>query len=79
MQDSFKSIHEDPSKNSVIWVWHVDNVKSDYSVRGFLGVPTDTGSVMAPTGLIFFPAKAVEGLRRFCELLSVKTHFVEGW
>jgi hypothetical protein len=28
-----------------------------YSVRGVLGVPYDTGSVMAPTGSILFPPK----------------------
>jgi hypothetical protein len=28
-----------------------------YLVQGFLGVPKDTGSVMAPTGLILFPPK----------------------
>jgi hypothetical protein len=28
-----------------------------YSVRGFLGVSNDTGSVMAPTGSILFPLK----------------------
>jgi hypothetical protein len=49
-----------------------------YSVRGFLGVPKDTGSVMALTGSIFFLVKAIEGLRRFVELLSIKTYFVEG-
>jgi hypothetical protein len=49
-----------------------------YSVQGFLGVPKDTGSVMALTGSIFFLVKAIEGLRRFVELLSIKTYFVEG-
>jgi ribosomal protein L10 len=28
-----------------------------YSVRGFLGVPNDTGSVIVPTGLILFLPK----------------------
>jgi hypothetical protein len=28
-----------------------------YSVRGFLGVPKDTGSVIAPTSSILFPPK----------------------
>jgi hypothetical protein len=28
-----------------------------YSVQGFLGVPMDTGSVMAPTGSILFSLK----------------------
>jgi hypothetical protein len=28
-----------------------------YSMRGFLGVPKDTGSVIVQTGLILFPPK----------------------
>jgi hypothetical protein len=32
-----------------------------YSVRGFLGVPKDTGSVMAPTGSILFLPKPLRG------------------
>jgi hypothetical protein len=28
-----------------------------YSVRGFFGVPKDTGSVIVPTGSVLFPPK----------------------
>jgi hypothetical protein len=41
-------------------------------VRGFLGCQK------TPTGSICFPPKAIEGLRRFSELVLIETHFIEG-
>jgi hypothetical protein len=29
MQSSFKSIQKAPSENGIVWVWHVDCIKSD--------------------------------------------------
>jgi hypothetical protein len=50
-----------------------------YSMRGFLGVPKDTGSVIVPTGSILFLLLVKEGLRRFSKLLSVKADLIEGF
>jgi hypothetical protein len=47
-------------------------------MRGFFGVPNNNGSVMTPTGSIFSPTEAIEGLNRFFELFPVETHFFEG-
>jgi hypothetical protein len=48
-----------------------------YSMRGFFGVMNDTGKA-DPDWFNSFSAEAIEGLRRFFELFSVKNHFFEG-
>jgi hypothetical protein len=50
-----------------------------YSMRGFLGVPKETVSVIVPTGSILFLLLVKEGLRRFSKLLSVKADLIEGF
>jgi hypothetical protein len=57
VQGNFKCIQEASSEDGVIWVCHIDHIKSDAFSAGFLGVPKDTGSVIALTDSILFPLK----------------------
>jgi hypothetical protein len=50
-------------------------LKVMYYVRGFLGAERD-GQCYYSDRLDSFAAKAIEGLRRFLELLLVITHFL---
>jgi hypothetical protein len=49
-----------------------------YSVRGGFGGAEGYRECDGPDWFNSFPAKAIEGLRWFLELLLVKTHFVKG-
>jgi hypothetical protein len=47
-----------PNPNMALYMYNMSTTsKVMYSVRGFFGVPKETGSVTTPTGLIFFPLK----------------------
>jgi hypothetical protein len=78
VQCGFKSIREAPSEDSIIWVCHVDNIESDvFSVTVFGGAKGHWECDISDW-FDSFSIEDIEGLRRFFELLLVKTHFVEG-
>jgi hypothetical protein len=78
MQGGFENVQEAPSKDSIIWVWHVNNIESDvFGVRIFWSAKGHQ-ECDSPDQFDSFPTEAIEGLRQFFELLSVKTHFVKG-
>jgi hypothetical protein len=43
MQGGFKSIQKAPSEDSVVWIWHINNIECDVFCARVLGVPKDTG------------------------------------
>jgi hypothetical protein len=51
-----------------------------YFVRGFVGVPKETGNVITPMpdGLDSFANEVIEGLCWFFQLLLLVTHFLKG-
>jgi hypothetical protein len=49
-----------------------------YSVRGFYDLSNETGKVMTLIGSILYSAEAIEGLRRFFELLLIIAYFFKG-
>jgi hypothetical protein len=69
---ALKSIQEGPSKDSVIWVWHVDNVESDVFGARVFGSAKGHRECDSPDWFDSFPIEALEGLRQFSVLLSVK-------
>jgi hypothetical protein len=65
-------------KMAFVWVRHVNHVKCDVFGAGVLGGAERYRECDGLDWFNYFPIKTIEGLRRFRELLSVKTHFVEG-
>jgi hypothetical protein len=67
-----------PPENSVLWVWHVHHIKCDvFGVRVF-GSAEGHRECDSPNWFNSFPVEALKRLRWFSDLVSVKTHFVEG-
>jgi hypothetical protein len=61
MQNCFESIQMPLPKMALYGYGMSTTSKVMYSMRGFLGVPKDIGSVMAPTGSILFPRMPQRG------------------
>jgi hypothetical protein len=57
VQSNFEGIDEASSKDGVVRIEHVDNIKGDVFCAGFCGVPKETGKVMTATSSILFPPK----------------------
>jgi hypothetical protein len=69
---------ETSSEDGIVRIDHVDDVKSyELGARVLRGDKVHRQGD-DPDRFNSFSAEAIEGLRRFFELLSIKTHFVEG-
>jgi hypothetical protein len=78
VQGSFKCIQEAPSKDSVMWVLHVNDIEGDVFCEGiFLGA-IGYWEYDDSDQFDSFPGETIEGLRRFSELFLIETHLVEG-
>jgi hypothetical protein len=77
MQGNFESIENASSKDGVIRVEHVNDVKGDVLCAGVLRGTKGNMQGYYSDWFDSFAAKAVEGLPRFFELLLVITHFLK--
>jgi hypothetical protein len=78
MQDDFERIQEASSKDSIVWICHVDNIESDVFYAMIFGSAKGYQESDCPDRLDSFTTEAIEGLRWLFELLSIKAHFIEG-
>jgi hypothetical protein len=78
MQDSFKSIQEASSKDSVLWICHVNNIESDVFYARIFWSTEGYRECDCPNQLDSFTTDAIEELRWLFELLLIKAHFIEG-
>jgi hypothetical protein len=62
MQGGFQSTQKTPSKDSVIWIWHVDNIESDVFGARVFGSAKGHRECDSRDWFNSFPAEAIEGL-----------------
>jgi hypothetical protein len=69
---------EAPSKDSVIWVCYIDNIEGDVFGAWIFRCAKRHWECDGSDRFNSFSAEVIEGLRRFSELLPIKTHLIEG-
>jgi hypothetical protein len=78
MQGSFEGIQQSSSKNGIVGIWYVHNIKDYVFCARVLGGTKGNMQCYHTNQLDSFIAEAIEGLRQFFELVFVVSHLLEG-